>query len=314
VNIPDGNQPKSPKDLPPEVLKKLTEALDAIGEIMEGEDEGQIIGSRNERRGFSYKLITQRRRKWQRPRQCVFPGCDKISVPASHTIQRGGPLSFIAEDRHVLTPGFSFATGEIVMEEAGIGEASTFPGFCAQHEQIFTSFETTGQLLRDRDAVLQAFRTICREVVVKRAEVIGLERILAAYNEVISPKRRDGNANGAWKANSDLNKELDNARNIGLRVIHRVSVPNFELARLPIEENEDGTIKASSKEDKPWRAYKIIQENPAVAETVKSLLKELLSGQSAEKPFVGAFDTDLKAATNAWAAQHAPNDKRFKFD
>mgnify|MGYP000941379709 FL=1 len=51
------------------------------------------------------------------------------------------------------------------MTKVGIREASTFPGFCEKHELEFSCYENKKT---DKEALLQIFRTICREIAVKQ--------------------------------------------------------------------------------------------------------------------------------------------------
>lgn len=54
------------------------------------------------------------------------------------------------------------------IERMGINTASSFPGFCSDHESIFHTFENTKEIHKDKDIRLQLFRTICRELQVKK--------------------------------------------------------------------------------------------------------------------------------------------------
>lgn len=64
-----------------------------------------------------------------------------------------------------------------------MNNASTFPGFCEKHEQLFFEFESTGSLSSIRHIALQAFRTLCREIARKRHAVDQLEKRLKEYRE-----------------------------------------------------------------------------------------------------------------------------------
>jgi hypothetical protein len=47
----------------------------------------------------------------------------------------------------------------------GYNEASTFPGFCEDHEKIFRELENKKEVASEVDCILQIFRSISREVV-----------------------------------------------------------------------------------------------------------------------------------------------------
>ncbi len=98
-------------------------------------------------------------------RTCIYPNCTNITIKNSHTIQKSGPLKKISEQGHVIGPIRNWKSQEMTMLPIGLQEASTFPGYCKEHERIFESFERTGIFLTERDITLQLYRTVCRETV-----------------------------------------------------------------------------------------------------------------------------------------------------
>lgn len=100
-------------------------------------------------------------------RTCIYPGCTEKSVKKSHTIQRQNVLKTISEDNHVYKPEVDMKSDKPMMKinRLGIKDASTFPGFCSIHEQLFESFEKKGSIDTKFEALLQSYRTICRELV-----------------------------------------------------------------------------------------------------------------------------------------------------
>jgi hypothetical protein len=67
------------------------------------------------------------------------------------------------------------------MARVGIGEASTFPGFCDVHESLFTEYEAAGAISSAKHIALQTFRSICREITKKRHQIESHERALSSY-------------------------------------------------------------------------------------------------------------------------------------
>ena len=103
------------------------------------------------------------------------------SISRSHTIQRAGPLSALADEGHVLTPRWS--PDGITLKLVGLNEASTFAGFCREHEMIFDTFESTGVIESDEDFDLQIFRSLCREIARQEHNIATAQRgrdVLAA--------------------------------------------------------------------------------------------------------------------------------------
>jgi len=164
--------------------QNLVAAFDDLLDLVRN-TESAVFVSEGKQKGFFHAGKKRADRYWRSPKPCVFPGCTRQSIPASHTLQRAGPLSLVAENQHVLAPMFDRSQGRIVIQPLGIGEASTFPGFCQEHEQLFADFEATGRLAKPEDVALQVFRSICREIVHKRACIWQLEHFIKAYDVVL---------------------------------------------------------------------------------------------------------------------------------
>ena len=130
-----------------------------------------------------FDLLKRRSKGWEIAGKCGYKGCGKTSVPRSHSIHRAGSLERIAEQQHVLMPATD-DRGSLTLKRVGVNVASTFPGFCSEHEQLFQEFERTGEITEDRHVALQAFRTLCREIIRKRHDVEGGQRALEAYRKV----------------------------------------------------------------------------------------------------------------------------------
>jgi hypothetical protein len=98
-------------------------------------------------------------------RKCSIIGCEEETIKKSHSIPKSSVLKNIAKNGHVLKPKFNSKNDfpKIEMIEIGINNASVFPGYCIKHENIFKSFETDGKFDNIKKALLQTYRTICRE-------------------------------------------------------------------------------------------------------------------------------------------------------
>lgn len=104
---------------------------------------------------------------------CYHPnapdGC-KGRVISSHTIQRNGPLARIARNGHV----YGYRVPNVVDDESlpkliGLKDASTFPGFCTNHDcQLFAPVERSGFDATHANAFLLAYRALTYELHQKR--------------------------------------------------------------------------------------------------------------------------------------------------
>ena len=141
-------------------------------------DHRAIFPSDAERNRIFYGFLERWAKAWSKPGPCMHNGCTKNSIARSHTISLGTSIRLIAENGHVLTPRFG-AQG-LDLAPVGVKEASTFPGFCTEHEAQFSVFENQKQLTEEAHFRLQAFRTICREIYSRTHQQ---QKALAMLNE-----------------------------------------------------------------------------------------------------------------------------------
>jgi len=115
-------------------------------------------------------------------RECVVIGCKEKTIKKSHSIPKNSTLQNISSKGHLLKPEFDMSSSfpKNRMVKVGINNASVFPGFCEKHENIFKSFETDGKIDTVKKAILQTYRTLCRERVDRE---IRLERNKIAKTE-----------------------------------------------------------------------------------------------------------------------------------
>jgi len=115
---------------------------------------------------------------------CLFPNCQNIGVESSHLYSKGF-LKLISENGKVFTksyfPKISDKKFAFSIEEIGISEAMTFPGFCKTCEQKF-EFENNISLKESRDYFLQLLRTVCYEKRVLETEIKSNSDLLAKIN------------------------------------------------------------------------------------------------------------------------------------
>jgi len=147
-----------------EILDKINEAFDKAMEKFQN-DPDVIYPTEKDRLKLKYS-DQGKLKEWKKNKNCIYDKCPNKSIAKSHTIQKSTSIKLISEDSHVLTPKFNDKTGVVELISQGIGEASTFPGFCEDHEKLFEEFENKKDLSTEDHFVLQLYRTICREVVI----------------------------------------------------------------------------------------------------------------------------------------------------
>lgn len=168
----------------PDELALLNQGLD---ELMAQVSDNHLpfLGTVGHRKGFVHTAFHDLFKAMRRARSCCYPGCGDTSIIGSHTLQKSGPIRFISEADHVLTPSYATNGEGYTALKIGVNDASTFPGFCQKHEAIF-DFETIGDLITDRHVELQVFRTICREVTVKQIQIAQLREVRKRHDHLVS--------------------------------------------------------------------------------------------------------------------------------
>lgn len=113
------------------------------------------------------------------PKVCLHPdaprGCTK--VVRAHTIQRGGVLSQIIDStQHVLKFSVLADRRENAVSRVGWKEASTFPGFCGNHDMnFFAPIEREEFTGAPEQTFLLGYRVLCHELFAKRTVDAGME-------------------------------------------------------------------------------------------------------------------------------------------
>lgn len=127
-----------------------------------------------------------------------------------------------------------------------------------------------------------------------------------------SLRTKKGTANGAWTANIELHKEIEAARKEGIRIVHRVSVPNFENTHLlPTLGSE---VEAVKDPDKPWNTVSAIKAKPEIAKSVKGILADLLQPGANQEPYEDGFEAGLKQEIMCWVKKHNITNPRYQFE
>ena len=104
-------------------------------------------------------------------KECVFPDRSNCSnkIVKAHSIQKNKILTNISDNRMVTTfdSRRSFFSGNF--EDIGIGEASTFFGFCNYHDTtIFSKIENEDYTSTLEQNFLHTYRAAAREYAIKR--------------------------------------------------------------------------------------------------------------------------------------------------
>jgi hypothetical protein len=120
--------------------------------------------------------------------KCVFPCCNERAIH-SHTISKEDALRSIAKDGKVLTfkPVIKDRTHVLEPQYIGIGDATTFRGFCKKHDDIFERIDH-GLYETEYDLALQLLRCIgwWKSMEIERTHLVNEHKktILTHENEI----------------------------------------------------------------------------------------------------------------------------------
>lgn len=161
------------------LLDKLNTAMDKALKDFQS-NPSFIFENELERLKYQYSEPKELK-NWKKNQKCIVTGCDKKSIEKSHTIQKSGSIKELAENEHILTPNFNDKNGEMEMLSVGVNIASTFPGYCLEHESLFSEFENLKDFNTGEHMGLQLYRTVCREIVINEYKKNSLQDIHKRY-------------------------------------------------------------------------------------------------------------------------------------
>lgn len=125
------------------------------------------------------------------------------------------------------------------------------------------------------------------------------------------PKNKKGNVNNAWTGNFNIYSEIQNARGVGIRVVHRVSISTFEVMHDKIELDEEGNYLSSSSKDKPWLMFRKIKEDDEIKKSIEIALDDLIDSNCSQEPFENDFSESLPKKFKEWVIANNIKDLRF---
>ena len=112
--------------------------------------------------------------------------CDQPAIRA-HSIQNGQTIALLEQNNHALAwqPRFSQAGPDIALRRIGRNDASTFAGFCNQHDtELFRPLDTKALDAADREQLfLLAYRGITCELHAIMTGVVQLQSLYTARVE-----------------------------------------------------------------------------------------------------------------------------------
>ncbi|WP_105173572.1 hypothetical protein [Pseudoalteromonas sp. T1lg122] len=227
------------ESLTDDVLSKLFEDAerDGIAWRFESYDESLAEVKMVEMSGgisIDKKAFHQKSKSISKKRTCLHfeagDSCDQYI--SAHSIQRSQCLQPIARDGHVYQVDMEniSKSGKVSYKLTGINKASTFFGFCKSHDNtLFEEIDNKLLIPSNKQAILYAYRAICKEISTKQKaiETLELQMRLSPENSVEYKFAEENKAGMAY----------------GLKQLLR------------IKENYDKSLKSDRYEDIEWVAF-----------------------------------------------------------
>ncbi|RZI82432.1 MAG: hypothetical protein EOP38_15950 [Rubrivivax sp.] len=137
---------------------------------------------REKRERLPFGKVNAEQSKYYATGSCQHPDasattCSSLASIKSHTLQRRGGLGAIAESGHVCSAKKAFTNlekrgGQVDMEKIGVGQASTFPGFCSHHDtELFKPVEQANSKLAAYSGFLLSLRAVTYEMATKDSQL-----------------------------------------------------------------------------------------------------------------------------------------------
>jgi hypothetical protein len=135
-----------------------------------------------------YNFINQRERIRRKKGRCIIHGC-KGKCVLSHTIPESAVLKFVSYKNNVIYPRINTETGKYEAKAIHIGKASVFPGFCIEHEDLFSGYEQNGNFNHPSIAI-QNLRVIYRCLFDASSLLETFKKEFLSYKEEINDYQR----------------------------------------------------------------------------------------------------------------------------
>ena len=139
-------------------------------------------------------LKNKRQKKYCSAKELLNIECSKKVIRA-HTISKSSSLTTIMDkNKEVMGTDLSFSTliknsGVFSLRKIGINDASTFTGFCAEHDKLLFSRIEDEDIIPDLEQIfLLSYRGLCREIYAKgNQRNTGLKQCVLNNSNIIKP-------------------------------------------------------------------------------------------------------------------------------
>lgn len=239
---------------------------------------------------------------------CLYLECSNKAI-SSHSQQEKRSLKSIAKNGHVYAlnadfgHSYNFKTDDykLSFKLTGIGQASTFSGFCSKHEDIFKIFEDNGLDIKNNDHISRLhYRTLMYNYSQTRKEI---ERIKLDKPQAIKTFEKIDLESFLNKKLKELEIHLLNVKNQADKVIIHInnndknflSSIGFEIKRnIGISCSNSSILNDNNPGNNPTFSFNVL---PDIDSTVV-VMSWLRVHDSHARWWIGIFKEDIELFVN----------------
>lgn len=202
--------------------------------------------------------------------RCLYYGVDgkrcKNQAIKSHSLQRKGPLQAISEHGHVIKIGHSlkakpFESREL-FELTGVKKASTFPGFCSEHDtSLFSEIEGRKVDLCEQTALLLFIRSIAIEHYKKKLTTSLYRNMFEQLGDEIRNDRKDY-LRYAIRGSSIAVKHGEERLRLYFSLLHKRIPSNFHFVAARFAETLPFSCTGATEPDSDMNGNSLFLKDP----------------------------------------------------
>lgn len=124
------------------------------------------------------------------------------------------------------------------------------------------------------------------------------------------PKTEEGNSNPAWSLNKSIFDVVQTARKNGMKVIHQLSVPSFEIEHCGVKKRKDNSVIEYALKEKPWNVIKAINSKEEIQKSIEAKFDSLLP-DGYENTFELKDEASFNSIIKDWAKKNDIKDNKI---
>jgi len=184
-------------------------------------------------------------------------GTDCNEIIKAHSIQNKNALSAIARDGHVYRIDMNKLnkTNTIDYKLVGVNKASTFSGFCKNHDNsLFEPIDNCNLIPTKQQAFLYAYRSISKELFTKQQAIEGIQSMI---NSATGSEAVTDNLNGMLKSFQYGTEQLESNKKLYDESLEAASFDDIRYVAFIFNENPTAVFSGLIYPDYDFQGRKI---------------------------------------------------------